>query len=573
MKIKALIASTVLLLIAPTLNSAEFYSSFSSEDCVEKEGGVSSSPFTCFANNGGRIFITNPDEKLDSPILTFYINPRNLPSVGWQTPEKVEEAFDEAQNYWSNISGSQAIVLYGGFTKLGCDQDQLGKLVGIIVFCFAEKETITEVCGGPIAGCIVRKGEDLEEEIWLAFPDPDFYTTPELVKDAYAYRIANQIGYLFGLWNPPSNWEPSIMGGTGPYAWKEIKENPLPYDVDAMRYLYTEPLWISSQNNVVEIECVQYGPKNKTYTASLELISDENENPLVLRLLDARKRTTPAVEEKCSRFNGLDLNLDIEFEGGVIVEVETTLTSSGQLVINSFTLMRFDRVNLDGFAFPLKGSPYDARISAVFDHSNGNGCADDKVIAYTGEKAFAEDGLSIFSTALQSDFCEEKSKRLYGFRNENGEKFIINGQYDHSMANELGYYLFYDGHTGYDYPADEYVLIYPIEDGVIVKSECTNISCTGYGEIAIEHSNGYTSHYLHLNRAKVDYAVGDTVKKQHFIGFVGDTGVEPGNFHLHLTIKKDLVRVDPYGWEGSKGGDPVQVNNEDNKCLWRRCPK
>jgi murein DD-endopeptidase MepM/ murein hydrolase activator NlpD len=205
-------------------------------------------------------------------------------------------------------------------------------------------------------------------------------------------------------------------------------------------------------------------------------------------------------------------------------------------------------------AFPLHNgqTAYTATINAVLDHSmsSGGNCPDYRVLSYTNELAEDQYGLSAFSTP---NLCSS-ADALYGFKNSSGTRFSINGQYNTSSGNEGGYYLFYDGHTGYDYPATNGTAVYPVAAGTAYIDNGNDVK--------VVHSNGYTSYYLHLSSENI--YDGQPVTTSTNIGAVGQG-------HLHLTIKKGTQRVDPYGWKGPAGQDPLKVDGADNVCLWNTC--
>lgn len=213
-------------------------------------------------------------------------------------------------------------------------------------------------------------------------------------------------------------------------------------------------------------------------------------------------------------------------------------------------------VTYDGanFRFPLNGeTPYTATISAVMDHSVSTGfnCSDDVVTAYTGEKGEAQYGKSVDSVLINGNCPNDP---LYGFKNSTGIDFSINGQYssyDNGSPNNL--FLFYDGHTGYDYPAINGTTVYAAAAG----------SAVPYSDgVKITHPSGYDTYYLHLS--SISIGGGMSVLKGAPIG-------EVGSGHLHFTVKKGAQRVDPYGWKGEYGADPLQIDGEDNACLWENC--
>ncbi len=65
----------------------------------------------------------------------------------------------------------------------------------------------------------------------------------------------------------------------------------------------------------------------------------------------------------------------------------------------------------------------------------------------------------------------------------------------------------------------------------------------GYGKlVTIQHSDGYTSHYGHLNEIRVN--PGDTVTAGQIIGGVGSTGASTGP-HLHFEWRHHGMAYDP----------------------------
>ena len=95
-------------------------------------------------------------------------------------------------------------------------------------------------------------------------------------------------------------------------------------------------------------------------------------------------------------------------------------------------------------------------------------------------------------------------------------------------------------HKGIDYKAHLNTKILAIGDGIV--REITN-STKGYGKhLIIDHENGYSSLYAHVNDFNVKK--GQPVRKGSVIAFVGNTGVSTGP-HLHLEIMKDGENVNP----------------------------
>jgi len=95
-------------------------------------------------------------------------------------------------------------------------------------------------------------------------------------------------------------------------------------------------------------------------------------------------------------------------------------------------------------------------------------------------------------------------------------------------------------HNGVDYGADEGTPVYSISDGkVILAGE--DFYYNG-NFILINHGQGLTSIYLHMN--KLDVKTGDKVLKGQKIGEVGNTGRSTAA-HLHLGVQWFNKRIGP----------------------------
>ena len=95
-------------------------------------------------------------------------------------------------------------------------------------------------------------------------------------------------------------------------------------------------------------------------------------------------------------------------------------------------------------------------------------------------------------------------------------------------------------HSGIDIGASYGSKVIAIASGRVIQSEYTSIF--GYC-IRIDHGNGIVSLYGHFMSPAL-YSVGEWVNQGATIGYVGSTGQSTGP-HLHITIKKNGVNVDP----------------------------
>jgi hypothetical protein len=103
------------------------------------------------------------------------------------------------------------------------------------------------------------------------------------------------------------------------------------------------------------------------------------------------------------------------------------------------------------------------------------------------------------------------------------------------------------GHEGIDFYAPSGSKIFACLEGTVSVVNAPGLvgyqSGHNYGiHVRIKHSDGYETIYAHFERATV--SVGDTVKASQIVGIADSTGNSTGS-HLHLTLKKDGVIIDP----------------------------
>ena len=113
---------------------------------------------------------------------------------------------------------------------------------------------------------------------------------------------------------------------------------------------------------------------------------------------------------------------------------------------------------------------------------------------------------------------------------------------------------FTNNHLGIDYRMRQGDPVHAVADGRVtfavsdIKSHWKNegeLSTRDYGNfIKIDHNNGYSSLYAHLEYKSLMVKTGDTVVKNQIIGKAGNTGNSNG-VHLHFEFRKKDECLDP----------------------------
>lgn len=230
-------------------------------------------------------------------------------------------------------------------------------------------------------------------------------------------------------------------------------------------------------------------------------------------------------------------------------------------------------VTVDSLTFPLQGyTAYTAPVSSVMDHSGTipYSDSDHQVVAFNGETS--DEG-----SPYPGSTCYGKS---------DNSTFGSGFNYVGTSGTGGSYYLCYNGHPGYDYPATSGTDIHAPANGTLCVatsvtqqpqppdvwrdtgrcplSTAGSTTWSGYHTFYILHeglyvngsTNDYMTVFLHSNdlestvRANVEqYGYAQVSMNQH-IAEVGDVGAS-GAYHVHFEVYKkngeNWDRVDPYG--------------------------
>ena len=95
---------------------------------------------------------------------------------------------------------------------------------------------------------------------------------------------------------------------------------------------------------------------------------------------------------------------------------------------------------------------------------------------------------------------------------------------------------------GWNKEEDKHQPVYSCDDGVVIYNRYKAIG--GY-IIKIKHTNGLVSVYGHLKKDSQKIKEGQKVKKGQHIADVGNSGINCVGFHLHFSVLKGKVYLDP----------------------------
>ena len=120
--------------------------------------------------------------------------------------------------------------------------------------------------------------------------------------------------------------------------------------------------------------------------------------------------------------------------------------------------------------------------------------------------------------------------------------------------------MYYSSHNGTDYALPYGTSIYAPAEGIARYFWCNDCG----NSIEIDHQNGYKTIYMHLQDSiGLSKTLTTAVLQGQYLGKVGTTGNTTGP-HLHFSVKKDNIVVDPYGWQNTEYTDPWEIYSWEN---------
>lgn len=190
------------------------------------------------------------------------------------------------------------------------------------------------------------------------------------------------------------------------------------------------------------------------------------------------------------------------------------------------------------------------RVTSYFDHHYPNYTWDDTMVIFNGEQASAIDGILDRTATFKGGY----------------------------YLPETRWYVYYDGHNGYDYGTRGGVTILAAAAGVVDFAGSVPSGCaTPLQYVRLRHnvpgsSLPYYTSYLHLNGICVQ--TGQWVEAGDPLGISGNTGCSLGP-HLHFAVRHGDYNTDPYGWQPERSGQPadlpdplIALSGQPSAWLW-----
>jgi len=126
--------------------------------------------------------------------------------------------------------------------------------------------------------------------------------------------------------------------------------------------------------------------------------------------------------------------------------------------------------------------------------------------------------------------------------------------------NELPPKMYYSSHNGVDFALPYGQKIFATANGNARYFWCDDCGHS----IEIDHLNGYKSIYMHLqDEIEISKKQITQVFEGKYLGKVGLSGKTTGS-HLHFSVKKDDIVIDPFGWQDIYNQDPWEHYLKNN---------
>ncbi len=253
----------------------------------------------------------------------------------------------------------------------------------------------------------------------------------------------------------------------------------------------------------------------------------------------------------------------LKLSSNVVKNANTVLVEVTKENISDVKLT-FDKQNIDFYENPFKENSFYALVPISYYQKKDNYRV---IISYleNEKRVFKGSDLKVVDGKYKSEVINvkpskfkppksraERTKKEYiqamKVYNSKSEKIYWNKDFinplNSKITSNFGTKRVYNGklksyHSGTDFKAKNGTPIIASNSGIVRISE--NRFYSG-NSIVIDHGQGVYSCYFHL--IKMNYKVGDFIKKGEVLGLSGDTGRVTGP-HLHFAFRIHGIQVDP----------------------------
>ncbi len=208
------------------------------------------------------------------------------------------------------------------------------------------------------------------------------------------------------------------------------------------------------------------------------------------------------------------------------------------LTMLTIVLLGISSAHAGFLKFPAYGyTSSTAPVTSLMDNDNG---VSGFIKTYTGEMGWPSNGCQAYVNG-QNVACDSSNTNApRGYKRYGGAQWSTPGI---NYIDGYNGYMWYDNHSGYDYDVGQWTYVVASASGTIVDINYD------YGQVTIDHGNGYRTYYTHMYLL---LPLPQTVSKGQHIGWVSNTGTATP--HLHFTVKRYIEGmwkpVDPYGGNG-----------------------
>lgn len=229
-----------------------------------------------------------------------------------------------------------------------------------------------------------------------------------------------------------------------------------------------------------------------------------------------------------------------DLDEGEEVEIQTSFNSSEYFIFRD-----------EDMIIPIAYDNVDGGSQISFSSSKSSTSPSVNIETYE----FREDHFNVDQTVVDSASVQPDEQMIEYYNDANNSKNEVS-MYDSTgfktpalgyTTGDYGDVRYINGattptkiHNGIDYAAPKDSPVYAVADGIV--SFATFLPSTG-NTVVVDHGNGITSHYFHLN--SIDVVLGSAVTHDSLIGGIGTTGFSTGD-HLHLEVHINGMSVNPH---------------------------